>query len=158
MSAVLNEQPETAAPPQWNERRLIGRALSEWESLRAGRAFPSCVEFDNTALPDNKANVFVVEVGKSEAEDRIIRAGRRFIEALGLNPVGRRAMDVLPSAERRLSFCHTVVRFQKPLADIGRFTNVRGDDVWYRCILLPTSTDQIRVNHVVGAFSFKVVQ
>ena len=158
MSAVFNEQPETAPPTQWNDRRLIGRALSEWESLRGGRSFPSCVEFDDLALPDNKANMFVVEVGKSEAEDRIIRAGRRFIEALGLNPVGRRAMDVLPSAERRLSFCHTVVRFQKPLADIGRFTNVRGDDVWYRCILLPTSTDQIRVNHVVGAFSYKVVQ
>src|SRR3970282_2191254 len=100
MSAVLNEQPETAAPPQWNERRLIGRALSEWESLRAGRAVPSCGEFDNAALPDNKANVFVVEVGKSEAEDRIIRAGRRFIEALVLNLVGRPAIDVLPFAER----------------------------------------------------------
>ena len=154
---MLNERSETDAPTQWNERRLIGRALSEWEALRGDRSFPSCVQFDDAALPEHKANVFVVEVGKSEAEDRIIRAGRRFIEALGLNPVGRRAMDVLPSVERRLSFCHTVVSYQKPLADIGRFTNVRGDDVWYRCILLPTSSDQVRVSHVVGAFSFKVV-
>jgi hypothetical protein len=155
MSAVPEGRAETTAPADWIERRLIGRALGEWETLRGTRPFPSCLEFDNSALLDNKGNVFVVEVGNSESEDRIIRAGRKFIEALALNPVGRRAIEVLPSAERRLSYCRTVVRFKKPLADIGRFANIRGDDVWYRCLLLPTSTDQHRVNYVVGAFSFK---
>ncbi len=155
MTAVPKSWSETVAPAEHVERRLIARALGEWEELRGARPFPSCFEFDNTALPDDKAHIFVVEVGASETEDRIIRAGRKLIEALGLNPVGKRAIEVLPSAERRLSYCRTVVKFKKPLADIGRFTNIRGADVWYRCILLPTSNDQNAVNYVVGAFSFK---
>ncbi len=155
MGAVPEIRTEPVAPAPWSERRLIGRALGEWEGLRGERPFPSCLEFDNAALMDDKAHVFVVEVGGSETEDRIIRAGRKFIEALGLNPVGKRAIEVLPSAERRLSYCRTVVAFKKPLADIGQFTNLRGDDVWYRSILLPTSSDQSLVNYVVGAFSFK---
>ena len=48
-----------------------------------------------------------------------------------------------------------MVRFQKPIADIGRFTNVHGDDVCYRCILLPTASKGTLVNYVVGAFSYK---
>jgi hypothetical protein len=156
MSAEPESRPDAIAPVRWTERRLIARALGEWDMLRAERALPSCLEFDNTALPDDKAHVFVVEIGKTEQDDRVIRSGSRFIDALGLNPVGRRAIEVLPSAERRLSYCRTVVNFKKPLADIGRFANRRGDDVLYRSILLPTSNDQKLVNYVVGAFSYKV--
>lgn len=155
MSAMAERRADAAAPGHATERRLIGRALTDWESLRGVRPFPTCLEFDNTALPEHKAHVFVVEVGKSEPEDRIIRAGRRFVEALGLNPLGRRAIEVLPSAERRLSFCRTVIRFKKPLADIGHFTNIRGESILYRSILLPASSDQHMVDYVIGAFSYK---
>jgi len=155
MDAAHDGRADSTAPARWIERRLIGRALREWESLRGERPLPSCLEFDNAALINHKANVFVVEIGARESEDWIVRAGRQFIDALALNPVGRRAVEVLPSAERRLSYCQTVVRFQKPIADVGRFTNIRGDDVWYRCILLPTASNGTQVNYVVGAFSYK---
>lgn len=102
--------------------------------------------------------MFIVEIGASESEDRIIRAGRAVIAALGLNPVGRRVTDILPSAvDRGLSFCRTVAQHRKPIADAGRYTNVAGAEIYYRSIMLPASSDKRRIDYVVGAFSFKVI-
>jgi len=50
-----------------------------------------------------------------------------------------------------------VVDLKKPMADVGRFFNKKGQEVLYRSILLPLSDDGIRVNRVVSAFSYKVV-
>jgi hypothetical protein len=44
----------------------------------------------------------------------------------------------------------------KPIADVGRFVNRNGSDVFYRSVLLPLSDDQTRVNYVLGAFSYKL--
>jgi hypothetical protein len=46
---------------------------------------------------------------------------------------------------------------RKPIADVGRFTNAAGHEIYYRSILLPLSDDQIEVNYVLGVFSFKRV-
>ena len=156
--AVARPVDDLSARPISRDRRLIGRALEDWDRLRGRRAFPSCRDFDDSAVPDDKPHVFVVEIGAEEGEDRIIRAGRAVIAALGLNPVGRRATDVLPSAvDRGLSFCRTVATHRKPIADAGKFTNVAGVEIQYRSIMLPSSSDQQRIDYVVGALSFRIL-
>ena len=45
---------------------------------------------------------------------------------------------------------------KKPIADVGQFTNANGDEVYYRSILLPLSSDQENVDYVLVAFSFKI--
>jgi hypothetical protein len=72
--------------------------------------------------------------------------------------VGKRAIDVLPSStERGLSFCRAVIAMKKPIADVGRFTNARGEDIHYRSILLPLTGDNDTVGYVLGVFSYKRV-
>jgi len=138
------------------ERRLVGHALAHWDRLRGGRAFPTRDDFD-AAPPDCAPEaVYLVAVGSDEASDRFVRVGEAVSTALGRDPVGLAVTEVLPSAtEMGLSFCRTVADMKKPIADVGRFTNAAGADVWYRSILLPLSDDQAHINYVVGVFSYK---
>lgn len=157
---MLQDAPsaEDRAPPRApKERRLVGRALAHWDSLRGERRLPSRSQFFPGPLGGDDPNTFVIEVGAHEHDDRIVHAGRALIEALGSDPTGKRVIDVLPSAtERGLSFCRVAIDLMKPIADVGRFINRNGADVFYRSVLLPLSDDQKRVNYVLGAFSFKL--
>ncbi|MEE2969671.1 MAG: hypothetical protein VX741_06010 [Pseudomonadota bacterium] len=47
--------------------------------------------------------------------------------------------------------------YEKAIADIGHFSNANGSEIWYRSILLPLSSDQVNVDHILGAFSFTVM-
>jgi hypothetical protein len=136
---------------------MVGRALAYWETLRGERRFPGrndCASFDRVGMADN---IFVVAVTDDEAGDEIVECGPAFRKALGMDPVGRKAMKILPSAtERGLSFCRVAAEMKKPIADVGHFTNADGEEVMYRSILLPLSDDQNRVNYLLGAFSYKI--
>ena len=108
--------------------------------------------------PFGAEDSLVIEVGVSELEDRVVAAGARVQAALGRDPTGLSVLDTLPSStEMGLSFCRASVDLKKPMADVGRFFNKKGQEVLYRSILLPLSDDGSRVNRVVSAFSYKVV-
>lgn len=140
------------------EKRLVGRALMHWDRLRGERRYPSVVDYENGAPPYEPADVFVIRIRDSELADEIVYAGDALTTALGRDPVGRKAIEVLPSStEMGLSFCRAAARLGKPIADIGQFTNADGDEVCYRSILLPLSSDADTVDHVLSAFSFKIM-
>lgn len=151
-------KPRTPAQSARTELRLAGRALAHWEELRGARRFPSRADIETTPLPFDRASVFVVRMGGDELSDQVVESGDAVDRALGLKAVGRRIIDVLPSStEHGLSFCRAAAQMRKPIADVGRFTNAGGHEVYYRSILLPLSDDQIEVNYILGVFSFKFV-
>ncbi len=141
-----------------DERRLVGRALACWEEVRGERPFPDRNDFDTVFRDRLDGSIFLVAIGGSEETDHVVESDNALIEALGLDPVGRKVIDVLPSAtEKGLSFCRTAAELKKPIADVGHFTNAEGEDVYYRSVLLPLSDDQENINYLLGAFSFKTV-
>ncbi len=141
------------------ERRLVGRALTHWEAARNTRRLPSLADYEGAAPPYGVAGIYVIRIRENELADEILRAGEAVIEALGHDPIGRKAIEVLPSStETGMSYWRTAAQMTKPIADVGGFTNSRGIEVRYRSILLPLSDDQIEVDHVLGAFSFKFLR
>lgn len=138
------------------ERRLIGQALSHWEALRGARQFPARADYRGFDLPFAADSLFLIRLGRNENRDRIVLAGKRLRDALAWEPVGRRAVDILPSS-REFGLClhRTAALHQKPTADVGVFRNALGHEVLYRCLLLPLSDNGITVDHVLGVFSFK---
>lgn len=143
---------------QYVEHRLVGKALKFWESARRGRELPAAADLQSASCPFGADEMLVIEVGKSEFEDRVVSAGRKVTAALGHDPTGLAAPDALPSStEMGLSFCRASVGLKKPMADVGRFFNRNGEEVLYRSILLPLSDDGVTVNRIVSAFSYKVV-
>lgn len=149
---------ENSVNVRQDERRLVGRALACWEEVRGERPFPDRNDFDTVFRDRLDGSIFLVAIGGSEDTDHVVESDNALIEALGLNPVGRKVIDVLPSAtEKGLSFCRTAADLRKPIADVGHFTNAEGEDVYYRSVLLPLSDDQVNINYLIGAFSFKTV-
>lgn len=145
---------ETLGRP--SERRMVGRALALWESLRRGRNFPSRADCERPETSALGENTFLIAVSDSEENDEVVGCGAALREALGDDPTGRKVAKVLPSAtERGLTFWRVAAELKKPIADIGSFTNAAGEEVQYRSVLLPLSDDQERVNYLLGAFSFR---
>ena len=158
---MFNKEPSTLAPGgerAYVENRLVGKALKFWENVRDGHELPSSADLSHSDCPFGDDEMLVIEVGKSESEDRIVAAGEKVTSALGLDPTGLSAIEALPSStEMGLSFCRASVDLKKPMADVGRFFNRKGEEVLYRSILLPLSDDGVTVNRVVSAFSYKIV-
>ena len=140
------------------ENRLVGKALKFWESVRADGELPRTSVLDMEDCPFGAEDSLVMEIGVGELDDKVVAAGEKVQAALGRDPTGLSVLDTLPSStEMGLSFCRASVDLKKPMADVGRFFNKKGQEVLYRSILLPLSDDGIRVNRVVSAFSYKVV-
>lgn len=140
------------------ENRLVGKALKFWESVRADGELPRTSVLDMEDCPFGAEDSLVIEIGIGELDDKVVAAGEKVQAALGRDPTGLSVLDTLPSStEMGLSFCRASVDLKKPMADVGRFFNKKGQEVLYRSILLPLSDDGIRVNRVVSAFSYKVV-
>lgn len=145
-----------AATGRISDRRLAGRALAHWDMLRGTRELPSLEDYAPAFLPFAPTSTFVIEIRPREDDDQIVHAGDALASALGIDPVGRRALKVLPSATNMgMSFYRTSAEHRKPIADVGEFINSRGKEIHYRCILLPLSRDQLVVDHILGAFSFR---
>lgn len=140
------------------ENRLVGKALKFWEAARGGQDVPSSAVLDLEDCPFTAEDSLIIEVGLSELDDRVVAAGEKVRAALGRDPTGLSVLDTLPSStEMGLSFCRASVDLKKPMADVGRFFNKKGEEVLYRSILLPLSDNGTTVDRVVSAFSYKVV-
>jgi len=140
------------------EHRLVGKALKFWENARTDGGLPPVSALDTPDCPFGDTESMVIEVGATEAEDRVVSAGKSVADALGRDPTGLSVLDALPSAtEMGLSFCRASIDLKKPMADVGRFFNKNGEEILYRSILLPLSENGTTVDRVVNAFSYKVV-
>lgn len=154
-----SSDPIAAAGVRLNgENRLVGKALKFWERVRTDGELPRTSVLDMEDCPFGAEDSLVIEIGVGELDDKVVAAGERVQAALGRDPTGLSVLDTLPSStEMGLSFCRASVDLKKPMADVGRFFNKKGEEVLYRSILLPLSDDGLRVNRVVSAFSYKVV-
>lgn len=157
------QDPETDANPTWantpiNERRVIGRALKCWDSLKTAGMLPdakACVSaFDRTM----RDAVVVIRIARRMEDDTIEACGDALCDAIGGDPVGMYARDILPcSTERGLVFWRVAAEMRKPIADIGSFTNRACIKMRYRALYVPTSDHQGRVNRLIGIFTYKTV-
>lgn len=158
LSASPPDSEKPLTEPGATERRVVDRMLARWDDLRQGRTFPSRADIARAGTGELECHLFLVAVCDEEADDEVIESGSAFRDALSVDPVGRRVVEILPSStERGLSFCRTAARLKKPIMDVGYFTNPRGEEILYRSIILPLSDDQENINYLVGTFSYKKV-
>lgn len=154
---TTGQTPDRIEPPGV-ERRIIGRALKCWDSLRTPGMLPdarACVTAFDRMM---RSAVVVIRVGRRMEEDLIEACGESLCDAIGGDPSGMYARYILPcSTERGLVFWRVAAEMRKPIADIGRFTNRAGIEVCYRALYVPTSDHNDRVNRLIGVFTYKTV-
>jgi len=141
-----------------SERRLIGRALKCWDSLKTPGMLPdakACVTAFDRSM---RSALVVIRMARRMEDDLIEACGESLCDAIGGDPVGMCARDILPcSTERGLVFWRVAAEMRKPIADIGRFFNRAGIEVRYRALYVPTSDHHDRVNRLIGVFTCKTL-
>jgi hypothetical protein len=141
---------------EFDERRVIGRALRRWDQIRENAHFPDrerCLSAFNEGMSNY---VVVIAIGSGEEDDRIVQCGTEFRNALAHDPVGSPVRTIMPSTiERGLVFWRVAAEMKKPIADVGEFTNASGEEILYRSVFLPVGDDSGTVTHLIGAFSYK---
>jgi hypothetical protein len=138
------------------ERRACARALQWWRELAAPRRAPSSSQIGAAAAGELWPHLFLLRCAEDAADNRFEYAGAMLRSALGRDPTGLTLSIAWPgeSIERALFLhksCHDLLT---PIDEAGRW-NLVGEDIVYRCILMPLSDDQRRPSHLLGAFSFR---
>jgi len=142
------------------ERRACSKALQWWRELAAPRHMPEFETVSAAPAGELQEFLFAIEVGAEPAANRFVMAGESLKRALGFDPTGKSMVEVWPrpARERACFLQKATAELMNPIDEAGHWTNDDGDDVVYRCVLLPLSTDQRRVDHLLGAFSFRTIR
>ena len=139
------------------ERRACSRALQWWRELAAPRPLPEIGAFTFDSAGDLGPYLFALHLADEPTANRFVCAGETLRSALGFDPTGRTMMEVWPrdARDRALFLQRAAAELMNPIDEAGRWTAADGEEVVYRCVLMPASDDQRRVDHLIGAFSYR---
>jgi len=139
------------------ERRACSRALQWWRELAAPRPLPEIGAFRVEMAGDLAPYLFALRLADDPAANRFVCAGESLRSALGFDPTGRSMIEIWPrdARDRALFLQRAAAELMNPIDESGRWAGADGDEIVYRCVLLPTSDDQRRVDHLIGAFSYR---
>ncbi len=138
------------------ERRACSRALQWWRELAAPRGIPSMSAVTEQSAGDLWPNLFILECAGSPGLSQFVYSGQVLRSALGHDAVGRTLAEIWPQeAFERACFLHqSASELLVPIDEAGRWS-FPGEDIVYRCLLMPLSDDQRHASHLLGAFSFR---
>jgi len=147
-----------------NERRLTGRALLYWWTLKGDLPFPrhSALPLDSGEANKGEGlwpNIFTASIRPSVEASTFVFCGAAVAEICAAPPPGRLVSSCLPSPvwDKLRYVFETTATTMKPLTASGRFVAESSRVALYRSIVLPLSEDGSAVDHVLGALSFKYV-
>ena len=129
--------------------KLLG-PLAQIKGIPSGA---DCLEIFDRYLTNG---IIVIQFTPREEDFLIVECGPLFRDAYGRNPVDLAAKKYLPSStDRGLIFWRVAAEMRKAIADVGEFTNLHGEEVLYRSVILPISEDGKRITHLMVTFSYK---
>jgi hypothetical protein len=142
------------------ERRLNMRLMAYWWDKRGERRFPMLEEFDPAALSDIWASCFTLMPSDPLAGSRFDYIGEAIAETSRVGTTTRTLADLpgetlLEHATRAMD---DVLEQKVPVIASGEFTVDGTATAVFRSILLPTSTDQTDIDHVIGGARCKVLK
>lgn len=143
-----------------NERRLIKVLVNYWERARKGAPMPVYASFNSGVLGEVWDSCLCVELQRGSIEHKhykFIHAGRNVIGAYGKDPTGDMVspkIKTVPGAKiiERLDDC---VDSAIPVVEQGQFVNDSSKVVKYRSCMIPFSSSQGGVSHILIGLSWR---
>ncbi len=134
------------------ERRLTEQLLLYWNTKRGERKYPAMPEIKPEEIPELWPKCFLVAVKATEGkpEHNYTYIGTIVSAMFGGDYA---SASVLPLADNLAPQYYMVMQAQKPMVQETQFTNLRGQEVKYRQILLPLGSDGTAVDYVLGGIS-----
>ncbi len=139
------------------ERRLNIRFLDYWQVLRGERPYPAVQDFDFDVVEGLRPHSFLLEFSDGDIDPVFRHIGDVLAEDCGQNMLQKPVSQVPRHTLLTQVTDHylQVLAHKAPISFEAEYIDAAGDDVLYRSILLPLSSDGETIDCVVGAINRK---
>src|SRR5438876_7685622 len=150
---------DVAAAIGTDERRMHVRAYNYWVSLLEGRDFPSIEELEPGDVADFANHSVLLDFTCGRDNPAIPYIGGGIREECGLSDDARTISDV-PSRSllsRLTDHYLQIIANRAPVGFEAEFVNQRSENICYRGILMPFSSDGDTIDFIYGVINWKTV-
>jgi hypothetical protein len=150
---------DVAAAIGTDERRMHVRAYNYWVSLLGGRDFPSIEELEPGDVQDFASNSVLLDFTCGRENPAVPYIGGAIREECGLDEATRTIADV-PSRSllsRLTDHYLQIIANRAPIGFEAEFLNQRSENICYRGILMPFSSDGDTIDFIYGVINWKAV-
>jgi len=158
-SSETSASHDVAAAIGTDERRMHVRAYNYWVSLLDGRDFPSIEDLEPSEVQDFAGNSVLLDFTCGRANPAIPYIGAGIRDECGLNEDTRNIADVPPRSllSRLTDHYMQIIANRAPIGFEAEFMNQRGENICYRGILMPFSSDGEQIDFIYGVINWKTV-
>src|SRR4051794_7414069 len=150
---------DVAAAIGTDERRMHVRAYNYWVSLLNGRDFPSIEDLEPGDVQDFAAHSVLLDFTCGHQNPGIPYIGGGIREECGLDE-DMRSIDSVPSRSllsRLTDHYMQIIANRAPVGFEAEFVNQRSENICYRGILMPFSSDGETIDFIYGVINWKSV-
>ena len=142
-----------------DERRMHVRAYNYWVSLLEGRDFPSIEELEPNDVLDFASNSVLLDFTCGRDNPAVPYIGGAIREECGIDEATRPISEV-PSRSllsRLTDHYLQIIANRAPIGFEAEFLNQRSENICYRGILMPFSSDGDTIDFIYGVINWKTV-
>src|SRR3954451_15151480 len=150
---------DVAAAIGTDERRMHVRAYNYWTSLLDGRDFPSIEDLDSGDVEDFAGHSVLLDFTCGLGNPAIPYIGGLIRDECGLDEDARTIANV-PSRSllsRLTDHYMQIIANRAPIGFEAEFMNQRAENICYRGILMPFSSDGEQIDFIYGVINWKTV-
>src|SRR5947209_11593809 len=142
-----------------DERRMHVRAYNHWVSLLDGRDFPSIEDLEPAKVADFAGNSVLLDFTCGRDNPAIPYIGAGIRDECGLTDDAR-AISEVPARSllsRLTDHYLQIIANRAPIGFEAEFVNQREENICYRGILMPFSSDGEGIDFIYGVINWKTV-
>ncbi|MFL6785964.1 MAG: hypothetical protein ACJ8E0_06825 [Sphingomicrobium sp.] len=149
--------PDVSAAIGTDERRMHVRAYNYWVSLLDGRDFPSIEDLEPANVVDFAGHSVLLDFTCGRDNPAIPYIGPEIRDECGLSDDTRTISDVPPRSllSRLTDHYLQIIANRSPIGFEAEFVNQRSENICYRGILMPFSSDGDSIDFIYGVINWK---
>ena len=158
--AHVSDAPAAPMEIGTDERRMHVRAYNYWVSLLDGRDYPSIEDLEPSDLADFATHSVLLDFTGGPENPALPYIGTEIRAECGL-PEEVRSITEVPSRSllsRLTDHYMQIIANRAPVGFEAEFENQRGEELCYRGILMPFSSDGDTIDFIYGVINWKTVE
>lgn len=156
---MLDEAMEAPPIVRFDERRMHIRAYNYWASLLNGRGLPNIEDLNPAEIEDFGSHSVLLDFTSGIDDPTIAFLGTALCSQCDITGPVSRASQIPPRTllSRLTDHYLQIIANAAPIGFEAEFTNQRGNEIMYRGIMMPFSTDDDTIDFVYGVINWKEV-
>jgi hypothetical protein len=154
---LLDEAVEAPPIVRFDERRMHIRAYNYWASLLGDRNLPTIESLNPAEIEDFGSHSVLLDFTRGLDDPAIAFLGSAIAAQCGITGPVERIGQIPPRTllSRLTDHYLQIIANAAPIGFEAEFTNQRGDEILYRGIMMPFSSDDETIDFVYGVINWK---